>query len=243
MSIHSLLIPFLTLVFSTAPAVQKEPVSDKTPQSAAADAAQMIGKPLPTVQVTDLEEKVVDLSKLTDETLVLEFTVPSCSFAKRLYIQKRVQPLIRRWGKSGVKWVSVDSTFFAHPQRWRDWAAKYSLDHQFLLDKEGQLAESLSVRVSPTYVVIHKGKVAYHGALDDDIWGQNMERVVLLDNALKAIRAGEQASDAYNKPYGMAIRTRKVEDVRRKEFEEARKKALKELQKPGESADKPSSKD
>ena len=243
MPVHSLLIPFLTLVISTTPAVQEAPVSDKVPQSAAVDPTQMIGKPLPSVQVADLEEKIVDLSKLGEETLVLEFTLPSCSFAKRLYIQKRVQPLIRRWGKSGVKWVSIDSTFFAHPQRWKDWAAKYSLDHQFLLDKEGQLAESLGVRVSPTYVVIHKGKVAYHGALDDDIWGQNMERVVLLDNALKAILAGEQAPGAYNKPYGMAIRTRKVEDVRRKEFEEARKKALKELQKPGESTDKPSSKD
>ena len=243
MPIHSLLIPFLTLVISTTPAVQEAPVSDKVPQSAAVDPTKMIGKPLPSVQVADLEEKIVDLSKLGEETLVLEFTLPSCSFAKRLYIQKRVQPLIRRWGKSGVKWVSIDSTFFAHPQRWKDWAAKYSLDHQFLLDKEGQLAESLGVRVSPTYVVIHKGKVAYHGALDDDIWGQNMERVVLLDNALKAILAGEQTPGAYNKPYGMAIRTRKVEDVRRKEFEEARKKALKELQKPGESTDKPSSKD
>ncbi len=243
MSIHSLLIPLLTLVISTTSAVQDAPVGDKAPPSAAVDPAGMIGKPLPTVQVTDLEEKIFDLSKLGEETLVLEFSLPSCSFAKRLYIQKRVQPLIRRWGKSGVKWMSIDSTFFAHPQRWKDWAAKYSLEHQFLLDKEGQLAESLGVRVSPTFVVIHKGKVAYHGALDDDIWGQNMERVVLLDNALKAIQAGEQAPSAYNKPYGMAIRTRKVEDVRRKEFEEARKKALKELQKPGESADKPSSKD
>ena len=52
---------------------------------------------------------------------------------------------------------------------------------------------------------------------------------MLLDNALKAILAGEQAPGAYNKPYGMAIRTRKVEDVRRKEFEEARKKPLKNL--------------
>ena len=71
--------------------------------------------------------------------------------------------------------MSIDS-HLCPSQRWKDWAAKYSLDHQFLLDKEGQLAESLGVRVSPTYVVIHKGKVAYHGALDDDIWGQNMER-------------------------------------------------------------------
>ena len=119
MPIHSLLIPFLTLVISTTPAVQEAPVSDKAPQSAAVDPTKMIGKPLPSVQVADLEEKIVDLSKLGEETLVLEFTLPSCSFAKRLYIQKRVQPLIRRWGKSGVKWVSIDSTFFAHPSAGR----------------------------------------------------------------------------------------------------------------------------
>ena len=60
MSIHTLLIPFLTLVISTVPAVQEAPVSDKAPQSVAADPAKMIGKALPSVQVADLEEKVVD---------------------------------------------------------------------------------------------------------------------------------------------------------------------------------------
>ncbi|OUU24244.1 MAG: hypothetical protein CBC13_03945 [Planctomycetia bacterium TMED53] len=198
------------------------------------DPESTIGQPVPAVEVTDLEGGIVDLSELSDKTMVLEFTLPSCRFAQRLYIQQRVQPMIRRLDRDEIQWYSIDSSFFAHPQRWRDWAQKYSLKHQFLLDKEGRLAEALGVKVSPTFIIIHKGKIAYHGSLDDDIWGQDLERKVLLDDALKACLGGEKIEKPYEKPYGMAIRTRRVEDLRRKEFEEARKKALGDFKKPSD---------
>ena len=228
--IRPLLISILVLF---SPAQDAPPESEASVYTEVAP-EKMIGKPVPSVELKDLDGKTVDLSQESDQTLVLEFTLPSCRFAQRLYIQKRVQPLINRWGKAGIQWVSIDSSFFAHPQRWRDWAEKYSLKHRFLLDQEGRFAESLGVKLSPTYVVIHKGKVAYHGSLDDDIWGQNMNRNVLLDAALKNCESEEVLEKPYNKPYGMAIRTRRVEDGRRQEFDKARKKALEELEKPAD---------
>jgi hypothetical protein len=241
--IQPLLISLLLTLNAMNAPLQDPPETGKSAEFIEVDPARSLGKPVPSMELIDLDGKKVDLSKTSDEILVLEFSLPSCRFAQRLYIQKRVQPLIRRWGKSGVKWVSIDSSFFAHPQRWRDWSAKYSLDHQFLLDQEGQFAEALGVKVSPTYIVIHQGKIAYHGSLDDDIWGQNLERVVLLDNALKAIQSDEEVVKAYNKPYGMAIRTRRVEATRRQEFEEARKKALEKLDKPEKPGTGPDPKD
>ncbi|MAJ28069.1 hypothetical protein CBD41_01460 [bacterium TMED181] len=228
--IHPLLISVLAL-FSP---LQEAPSEEQASVYTEVAPEKMIGKPVPSMEITDIDGKTVDFSEESDQTLVLEFTLPSCRFAQRLYIQKRVQPLINRWGKAGIEWISVDSSFFAHPQRWRDWAEKYSLKHRFLLDQEGQLAESLGVKHSPTYVVIHKGKVAYHGSLDDDIWGQNMDRTIYLDAALKKCESGDLLEKPYNKPYGMAIRTRRVEDSRRKEFDESRKKALEELKKPAD---------
>ncbi len=196
------------------------------------DPEKTIGMNMPGIEVIDLEGKSVDLSQFSEKTMILEFTLPSCRFAQRLYIQKRVQPMIQRLARQEILWFSVDSSFFAHPERWQNWAKKYTLKHQFMLDNEGRLAEALGVRVSPTYIIVHKGKIIYHGSLDDDIWGQDLDRTVLLDQALKAGLAGETIEKPYEKPYGMAIRTRRVEEIRRKEFEEARKKALGDFDKP-----------
>ena len=98
MLIQTVLISLLFLVNTGTSPVQDAPEGEKSPQFKAVDPAGMIGKPIPSIQVEDLDGNELDLSKLTDELMVLEFTLPSCRFAQRLYIQKKVQPLIRRWG-------------------------------------------------------------------------------------------------------------------------------------------------
>ncbi len=199
---------------------EKEP---SAPVPKAFDPIRTIGMDLPDVEVKNIEGEIVRLSDFKDKTMVLEFAVPSCRFIQRLYIQKRVQPMIRRWEKQGVPWYTIDSTFFCHPQRWLDWKENYSVAQEFLLDPEAKLAESIGVSVSPTYVVVHKGKIVYHGAIDDDIWGQNLNRKLLLDETLKKIVANEDLGDSFQRPYGSAIRTRKVEDQRREEIKAARR--------------------
>ena len=187
-----------------------------------ADPASLLGKPSPALVLDDIDGKPFDLANLSEDVVVLEWTLPECRFSQRLYAQHRVTPMIRRWGKQGVKWVSIDSAFFAHPEKIRPWLEKFSVKHPYLIDLDGRLAEAFGVQVSPTYLVVNRGQIVYHGAIDDDVWGKKLERKLYLDMAIRDVVEGRAVQNPLVRAYGMVIRTRRVEDERRARIQEAR---------------------
>ncbi|MEC9475821.1 MAG: redoxin domain-containing protein [Planctomycetota bacterium] len=218
------------------------PAAVEEKESHIADPNSLLGKPAPSVVLSDFEGKSFDLSELSDEVVVLEWTHPSCRFSRRLNSQHRVTPMIRRWTKEQVKWVSIDSTFFAHPEKIRPWVEKNSIKHPCLIDLEGLHAEAFGIRVTPTYVVVNRGQIVYHGALDDDVWGRKLERSLYLDDAIRHAVAEKEVASPLTRAYGMQLRTRRVEDERRAQIDKARQKQNQEAgEKGADSQQSPSS--
>jgi hypothetical protein len=241
MSIMMQLVPVLLLILNlcvfsldqdpaTGTPTNPNPSEKTTPVveaeiSPVADPALLLGKAAPALVLKGIDGKSFDLADHSEGIVVLEWILPECRFARRLYSQHRIHPMIRRWGKQQVEWVSIDSAFFAHPEKIRPWAEKHSITHPFLIDKDGQCAESFGIKVSPTYVVVNRGQIVYHGSLDDDVWGRQLERKLYLDNAIREVIAGNPVTASLTRPYGMMIRTRRTEDDRRAKIEEAQRKA------------------
>lgn len=222
------LIPILILQLLVTSDIQDpEPVSTDQPAKQeekyhVVDPASLLGQSAPSLILDDIDGKSFDLAAHSDEIVVLEWTLPECRFSRRLYGQHRILPMARRWAKEGVKWVSIDAAFFAHPEKIRIWVEKYSVKHPYLIDKAGTHAEAFGVSISPTYVVVNRGQIVYHGALDDDVWGKKLERALYLDTAIRETVAGKAVGSSLTRPYGMQIRTRRVEDERRAQIEKAR---------------------
>ncbi|MGE4620274.1 MAG: redoxin domain-containing protein [Planctomycetota bacterium] len=190
-----------------------------------ADPLALLGQAAPPLVLKGIDGESYDLSDHSDEIIVLEWILPECRFARRLYGQHRIHPMIRRWGKQKVQWISIDSAFFAHPEKIRPWAEKQSIKHPFLIDQDGRCAEAFGVKVSPTYIVVNRGQIVYHGSLDDDVWGRKLDRKLYLDDAIREAVDGNPVTNSLTRPYGMKIRTRRVEDDRRAKLAEAQEKA------------------
>ena len=238
----SLLSVFLvSLNLSSIQEVQETPVvAPDSPapvekESPIADPAGLLGKPAPALVLDDIDGKPLDLTSFSEGVVVLEWTFPACRFSSRLYAQHRVTPMIRRWGKEGVKWVSIDSAFFAHPEKIRPWIDKYSVQHPYLIDLDGRRAEAFGVTVSPTYLIVNQGMIVYHGAIDDDVWGKKLDRKLYLDMAIRNVVEGQTVENPLTRPYGIMIRTRRVEDERRARIQEAKEARARLEKKESES--------
>jgi hypothetical protein len=203
------------------------------PESAVTPPITLIGKEAPELILSDISGKSFDLSSLSDQIVVMEWTLPECRFNRRIYAQHKMIPMMRRWGKQGVKWVSVNSAFFAHPVKVQPWIDKYKIQNPYLFDTSGHCAEAFGVKNSPTYLVLDRGKIVYHGALDDDVWGSKADRKHYLDQAIGQVVEGVPVTHPLTRTYGMEIRTRRTEDLRRAALEKMRKEALEREANPG----------
>ncbi len=218
------LLSLLLLPPQEAPPAGKQPAAteEKTEIPAISPVISLLGKGHPAMVLPDTSGKLFDLATLSDKVVVLEWTQPDCRFTRRLYTQHRIIPMIRRWGKQDVKWISINSTFYSHPEKIKPWHEKYPIQHPYLLDQKGTVAESFGVKNCPTYLVLNRGKIVYHGAIDNDVWGRNLDRKLYLDDAIRQVVEGLEVENPLTRAYGMEIRTRRLEDIRRAALEKAR---------------------
>ena len=218
------LLSLLLMPPQEAPPAGEQPAAaeQKTDTSAISPAISLLGKDHPAMVLPDTSGKLFDLATLSDKVVVLEWTQPDCRFTRRLYSQHRIIPIIRRWGKQDVKWISINSTFYSHPEKIKPWHEKYPIQHPYLLDQKGTVAEAFGVKNCPTYLVLDQGKIIYHGAIDDDVWGRNLDRELYLDDAIRQAVEGLEVENPLTRAYGMEIRTRRLEDIRRAALEKAR---------------------
>ena len=223
-SLPLVLLSLLLLPPQEAPPAGQQPAAaeQKTEIPAISPAISLLGKDHPAMVLTDTSGKLFDLATLSDKVVVLEWTQPDCRFTRRLYTQHRIIPMIRRWGKQDVKWISINSTFYSHPEKIKPWHEKYPIQHPYLLDQKGTVAEAFGVKNCPTYLVLNRGKIVYHGAIDDDVWGRNLGRKLYLDDAIRQTVEGLEVENPLTRAYGMEIRTRRLEDIRRAALEKAR---------------------
>ncbi len=184
---------------------------------AAASAASqaVVGRPAPAFQVIDSSKQVRTLAEFTGKPVVLEWTSPSCPFAKAQYVSGRM-PELQKWAEQkGIVWLTVLSS---HPSR-SDYLepakaeafnrGRGGIPTGLLIDASGAMGQAYGARTANHMFIVGKdGTLLYAGGIDD---GETMDAKKVLAAhsyvrpALEDIVAGRPVRVASTQPFGCAL--------------------------------------
>ncbi|MCA9291734.1 MAG: redoxin family protein, partial [Phycisphaerales bacterium] len=171
------------------------------------------GQAAPALALVDTTGTSHTLSSYRGRTVVLEWIDTSCPVVTRLHRSGLVQASkeAARAIDPTVVWLSVNSTSGTDVSTNDRWIRDMKASSPVLLDADGSAARSFGVRSTAHYFVIDaKGRVVYHGALDDDRTGKKAERgEVVVRYVVDAVRASAAQSPMKPfsvQPYGSPIR-------------------------------------
>ena len=175
----------------------------------------VVGAKAPNFKVADAAGQERTLAEFKGRTVVLEWTSPSCPFAKAQYDSGRMQEL-QKWAEAnGVIWLTVLST---HPSR-SDYLtpakadtlirARGGVPTALLIDTSGDVGHAYGAKTANHMFIVGKdGALVYAGGIDD---GQTMDakKVLQANNyvraALEDIIAGKPVRVTKTDPFGCSI--------------------------------------
>lgn len=149
------------------------------------------GSTPPDFTLTEINSgKKYKLSDFKKKIVVLEWHCPTCSFSGRHAREKTMIRLHHKYPK--VIWLGIDSSgekYAVDAYNYYLWKQKNGIDYPVLSDILGKVGKKYGAHVTPYMVVINKGKVAYQGAIDDDVFGDKAisQRINYVDLALASL--------------------------------------------------------
>ncbi|MDP9123627.1 MAG: redoxin domain-containing protein [Pseudomonadota bacterium] len=175
----------------------------------------LIGASAPAFEVIDSSKQMRTLTEFKAHPVVLEWTSPSCPFAKAQYESGRMQEL-QKWAiQNGVAWLTVLSS---HPTRsdYLEPAKAEAFNHArggspsaLLIDASGDVGHAYAARTANHMFIVGKdGVLVYAGGIDD---GQTMDpkKVLRAHNyvrpALEDVLAGKPVRVPSTDPFGCAL--------------------------------------
>jgi len=175
-----------------------------------------VGKPAPAFSGKNLKGEAVSLSDLKGKIVVLEWVNFDCPFVKKHYSSGNIPKLQQEYTAKDVVWISINSSAAGKQGNYSvaDMTARAEKDgnkaSQFLLDPEGTIGKAYDAKTTPHLFIINKdGVLVYNGAIDSkkstdvvDIPGADK----LFANALDAVIAGKEVTNAKNEPYGCGVK-------------------------------------
>jgi peroxiredoxin len=176
-------------------------------------AAAEVGKPAPAFTLPSCESKPVSLSDFKGKVVVLEWTNHSCPFVVKHYGSGNMQKLQADAAAKGVVWLSICSSApgkqgHATPaDAMKACAEKDSAATAYLIDESGDTGRAYGAKRTPEMFIIGKdGKVAYHGAIDDDSKTEKPGSTNYVAKALDELLAGQTVTKAETQPYGCSVK-------------------------------------
>ena len=175
-----------------------------------------IGQAAPDFSVKNLKGETVSLADFKDKVVVLEWINYGCPFVKKHYDSGNMPALQEKYTAKGVVWLTVNSSAegkqgYHAPSEMAEIATKHgNKASHFLMDTDGKMGKAYDAKVTPHMYIIHKdGKLVYNGAIDSNPSAKT-EDVATADkwfaDALDAVLAGKEVSNAKNKPYGCGVK-------------------------------------
>ena len=174
-----------------------------------------IGKAAPAFEVIDAAKNKRSLAEFKGKTVVLEWTSPSCPFAKAQYDSGRLQALQKWSTKNGMVWLSVLSS---HPSRsdYLEPAKAETFNRTrgasptaLLIDASGDVGLAYGAKTANhMFVVNGSGVLIYAGGIDD---GDSMDakKVLHAHNYVRAalddVLAGRAVKVPTTVPSGCAL--------------------------------------
>lgn len=164
-------------------------------QAAKPAAPAKIGDAAPDFTLTGSDGKTYKLADYREKTFVLEWFSKDCPTCKRQ--AGKLRDTAARLAKRDVTWLAIDSSHYRKAADNREYAAAEKLPYPILEDFDGRTGRAYGAKVTPHIFVIHRGKLAYSGALVK----QAEERNYVVE-AVEAILDGKEPPLTTTTPYG-----------------------------------------
>jgi peroxiredoxin len=175
-----------------------------------------IGQPAPDFTAKNVNGESVSLSDFKGRTVVLEWVNFGCPFVKKHYASGNMPELQKTYTAKDVVWLTINSAAegkqgYMEPAKMAEEAAKQGNNAtHFIMDTDGKVGKTYGAKVTPhMFIIGPDGKLAYDGAIDskpstDAADVSTAEKLFV--NALDAVLAGKEVSNAKNKPYGCGVK-------------------------------------
>jgi peroxiredoxin len=171
-----------------------------------------VGAQAPMFSAQGADGKQHRLRDYAGKLVVLEWTNPVCPFTAVKYKSGTIQALQRYAASHKVVWLSIDTaapdkagylTAAAAKERI---AQTHATITAFLFDRDGSIARSYGAKTTPSFFIVDReGKLAYQGAMDDQVFGDQGQGREYMKSALNDLFAGHRVTDSETQPQGCAI--------------------------------------
>jgi peroxiredoxin len=170
------------------------------------------GKPAPQFTAKSADGARHSLHDYAGKLVVLEWTNPVCPFTAVKYKSGAMQALQRYAADHGIVWLSIDTAspdkagyLNAAAARARI-AQTHATVTAFLFDLDGNIARSYGAKTTPSFFVVDRdGKLAYQGAMDDQVFADQAQGHEYMKSALADLIAGHGVQTPETKAQGCAI--------------------------------------
>ena len=171
-----------------------------------------VGAPAPQFTAKGADGKQHSLHDYAGKLVVLEWTNPVCPFTAIKYKSGAMQALQRYAVSRQIVWLSIDTAApdkagYLTPAGAR---ARIEQTHStvtaFLFDVDGNIARSYGAKTTPSFFVVNRdGKLAYEGAMDDQVFADDAAGREYVKSALDDLMAGRRVQKTETRPQGCAI--------------------------------------
>jgi peroxiredoxin len=178
--------------------------------------ASEVGKAAPAFTAKDTKGQEHNLADFKDKIVVLEWVNFDCPFVKKHYSSKNMQKLQADYTGKEVVWLTVNSSAegkqgYLEPSKLGEkTAAEGSKATAVIVDSDGAIGKAYAAKVTPHMMIIAKdGTLAYSGAIDSksSTDAADIESAdPIFANALDAVIAGKEVTNAKNQPYGCGVK-------------------------------------
>jgi peroxiredoxin len=171
-----------------------------------------VGAQAPQFTAKGADGKAHSLRDYAGKLVVLEWTSPVCPFTAVKYKSGAMQALQRYAATRQVVWLSIDTAGsdkagYLTPAAARARIAQtHATVTAFLFDVDGTIARSYGAKTTPSFFVVNRdGKLAYQGAMDDQVFADQGTGSEYVKAALDDLLAGRRVQKAETQPQGCAV--------------------------------------
>jgi peroxiredoxin len=171
-----------------------------------------VGTQAPQFTAKGADGKQHSLHDYAGKLVVLEWTNPVCPFTAIKYKSGAMQALQRYAASRQIVWLSIDTAApdkagYLTPSAARARIAQtHATVTAFLFDVDGNIARSYGAKTTPSFFVVNRdGKLAYEGAMDEQVFADQAAGSEYVRSALDDLVAGRRVQKTETQPQGCAV--------------------------------------
>jgi peroxiredoxin len=175
-----------------------------------------VGEAAPSFTLKDTagkEHALADLTKGGDKIVVIQWFNPECPFVVKHYGKagNTFNDLYTKYKDKGVVFLGINSGAEgkqgAGLEKNQKFVKDWKIEYPILMDMSGTVGKQYDAKRTPEMFIIGKdGKVAYHGAIDDDSKTEKPGSTNYVAKALDELLAGQTVTKAETQPYGCSVK-------------------------------------